>query len=48
MLGALMTGNKVLIKGDSRVSIVLEKFLELLHFAGLPADGINIYEYFRL
>jgi hypothetical protein len=34
-----MSGNKVLIKGDSRVSIVLEKFLELLQYCGLPPEG---------
>jgi len=36
LIGALMSGNKVLVKGDSRVSIVLKKFLELLHHCGLP------------
>jgi hypothetical protein len=38
-----MSGNKVLVKGDSRVSIVLKKFLELLHHCGLPPLGIYIY-----
>ena len=38
-----MSGNKVLVKGDSRVSIVLKKFLELLHHCGLPPLGIFIY-----
>ena len=43
LIGALMSGNKVLVKGDSRVSIVLKKFLELLHHCGLPPLGIYIY-----
>lgn len=44
LIGALMSGNKVLVKGDSRVSIVLKKFLELLHHCGLPPLGKYYFE----
>lgn len=36
LIGALITGNKVLVKGDSRVTIVLEQFLKMLLFCGAP------------
>ena len=36
LLGALFMGNKPLLKCDSRVSIVAEQFLRLLHACGMP------------
>ena len=41
MIGALITGNKILLKGDSRVSIVLEQFLRMLLFCGAPPNDID-------
>ena len=40
LLAALFMGNKVLIKTDSKVSPVLEQFIRLLIFCGLPAVEI--------
>ena len=43
-IGALITGNKVLIKSDNRVSVVIEQFLRMLLFCGAPPldfDFIN-------
>lgn len=36
LMGALFMGNKVIIKGDSRVSVVLEQTIRLLHHCGMP------------
>lgn len=41
-MGALLTGNKLTIKGDQRVSVVLEMFLRLLHLAGLPPKDCDL------
>jgi len=41
LMGALYMGNKVLIKGDSKVSIVLYEFLRLLHACGLPQEDVD-------
>eukprot|EP00271_Cylindrocystis_brebissonii_P004328 TRINITY_DN15974_c0_g1_i1.p1 TRINITY_DN15974_c0_g1~~TRINITY_DN15974_c0_g1_i1.p1 ORF type:complete len:568 (+),score=60.97 TRINITY_DN15974_c0_g1_i1:191-1894(+) len=44
LLGALYMGNKPVVKSDSKVSVVLEQFLRLLHACGMPpgdADFIN-------
>ena len=41
-MGALMTGNKVLLKGDSRVSIVIEQFVRMLiECCDLPPTDID-------
>ena len=42
MLGALYCGNKVLIKADSKVSIVLEQFIRMLLFCGLPPQDVDL------
>lgn len=42
MMGALFAGNKVLLKADSRVSLVMEQFLRLLEQAGMPAEDLDI------
>ncbi|KAJ0971309.1 hypothetical protein J5N97_019268 [Dioscorea zingiberensis] len=44
LMGALYMGNKPILKVDSKVSIVMEQILRLLHECGLPredADFIN-------
>lgn len=41
LMGALFMGNKVLIKGDSRVSVVLEQALRMLIHCGLPARDVD-------
>ncbi|KAH7686533.1 L-glutamate gamma-semialdehyde dehydrogenase protein [Dioscorea alata] len=44
LMGALYMGNKPILKVDSKVSIVMEQMLRLLHECGLPkedADFIN-------
>ena len=40
-VGALISGNKILIKGDSRVSIVLEHFYRLLQYCGMYDDAVT-------
>ena len=42
IMGALFMGNKVLVKGDSKVSSVIEQFIRLLVFCGLPATDIDL------
>jgi 1-pyrroline-5-carboxylate dehydrogenase len=41
LLGALYMGNKVLLKGDTKVSVVMEQMLRLLHSVGLPMEDID-------
>lgn len=41
LMGALYCGNKVLIKGDSRVSVVLEQFLRLMDYCGVPSTDVD-------
>lgn len=40
-VGALVAGNKILIKGDSRVSVVLEHFYRLLEYCGMYSDAVT-------
>lgn len=35
-------GNKVLLKVDSKVSIVMEQTLRLLHECGLPLEDVDM------
>ena len=42
MMGALFMGNKVLLKVDSRVSVVMEQFMRLLHAVGLPREDVDM------
>ena len=42
LLGALYMGNKVLLKVDSRVSVVMEQALRLLHACGLPLSDVDM------
>ncbi|XP_009770629.1 delta-1-pyrroline-5-carboxylate dehydrogenase 12A1, mitochondrial [Nicotiana tabacum] len=41
MMGALYMGNKPVLKVDSKVCVVMEQFLRLLHDCGLPADNVD-------
>ena len=41
LLGALFMGNKVLLKVDSKVSVVMEQAIRLLHECGLPLDDVS-------
>ena len=40
-MGALYMGNKVLLKVDSKVSVVMEQTLRLLHECGLPKNDVD-------
>lgn len=42
LLGALFMGNKVLLKVDSKVSIVMEETLRLLHECGMPMEDVDL------
>lgn len=41
LMGALYMGNKPLLKVDSKVSIVMDQMLRLLHASGLPAEDVD-------
>ncbi|KAL0355602.1 UNVERIFIED_CONTAM: putative aldehyde dehydrogenase [Sesamum radiatum] len=41
LMGALYMGNKPLLKVDSKVSIVMEQMLRLLHDCGLPVEDVD-------
>ncbi|CAM8972723.1 hypothetical protein QQ045_030421 [Rhodiola kirilowii] len=41
LMGALYMGNKPLLKVDSKVSIVMEQMLRLLHSCGLPMEDVD-------
>ncbi|KAK7265774.1 hypothetical protein RJT34_33397 [Clitoria ternatea] len=41
LMGALYMGNKPVIKVDSKVSIVMEQMLRLLHTCGLPVEDVD-------
>ncbi|XP_002968656.2 probable aldehyde dehydrogenase [Selaginella moellendorffii] len=41
LMGALYMGNKALVKVDSKVSVVMEQMLRLLHACGLPPNDTD-------
>ncbi|XP_021904709.1 delta-1-pyrroline-5-carboxylate dehydrogenase 12A1, mitochondrial [Carica papaya] len=41
LMGALYMGNKPLLKVDSKVSIVMEQMMRLLHYCGLPMEDVD-------
>lgn len=41
LMGALYMGNKPLLKVDSKVSVVMEQFLRLMHACGLPKTDVD-------
>lgn len=41
LMGALYMGNKVLLKVDSKVSIVMQEMLRMLHACGLPTTDVD-------
>jgi 1-pyrroline-5-carboxylate dehydrogenase len=40
-MGALYMGNKPVLKVDSKVSIVMDQMLRLLHACGMPAEDVD-------
>lgn len=42
IMGALYMGNKPVVKVDSKVSVVTEQFLRLLHDLGLPKTDVDL------
>jgi 1-pyrroline-5-carboxylate dehydrogenase len=40
-MGALYMGNKPVLKVDSKVSIVMEQMIRLLHDCGVPAEDVD-------
>jgi 1-pyrroline-5-carboxylate dehydrogenase len=36
-----MAGNRPVVKSDTKVSIVLEQFIRLLHYCGLPKEDLD-------
>ena len=41
MMGALYMGNKPVVKGDTRANIVLEQWIRMLHYCGLPKEDMD-------
>nr|ACL13549.1 delta-1-pyrroline-5-carboxylate dehydrogenase protein [Malus domestica] len=41
LMGALYMGNKPVLKVDSKVSIVMEQMMRLLHYCGLPTEDVD-------
>ncbi|KAF9626543.1 hypothetical protein IFM89_034956 [Coptis chinensis] len=41
LMGALYMGNKPLLKVDSKVSVVMDQMLRLLHHCGLPMEDVD-------
>lgn len=41
LMGALYMGNKVLLKVDSKVSIVMQEMLRMLHACGMPTTDVD-------
>ncbi|CAN0903525.1 Probable aldehyde dehydrogenase [Linum grandiflorum] len=41
LMGALYMGNKPLLKVDSKVSVVMEQMIRLLHYCGLPVEDVD-------
>ncbi|XP_039039739.1 probable aldehyde dehydrogenase [Hibiscus syriacus] len=41
LMGALYMGNKPVLKVDSKVSIVMEQMMRLLHHCGLPPEDVD-------
>ncbi|XP_010550612.1 PREDICTED: delta-1-pyrroline-5-carboxylate dehydrogenase 12A1, mitochondrial [Tarenaya hassleriana] len=41
LMGALYMGNKPLLKVDSKVSIVMDQMMRLLHYCGLPVEDVD-------
>lgn len=40
-MGALYMGNKPVVKGDSRTNIVLEQWIRMMHYCGLPKEDMD-------
>lgn len=41
LMGALFMGNKPLVKVDSKVSLVMDQMMRLLHACGLPTEDVD-------
>ncbi|KAJ4712155.1 aldehyde dehydrogenase 12A1 [Melia azedarach] len=41
LMGALYMGNKPILKVDSKVSVVMEQMMRLLHSCGLPVEDVD-------
>lgn len=42
LMGALFMGNKVMLKVDSKVSIVMQETLRMLHACGMPIEDVDL------
>ncbi|KAL6175537.1 hypothetical protein ACLB2K_052176 [Fragaria x ananassa] len=41
LMGALYMGNKPILKVDSKVSLVMDQMMRLLHYCGLPVEDVD-------
>jgi 1-pyrroline-5-carboxylate dehydrogenase len=44
LIGALMAGNKVLLKVDQKVAMVMEQMLRLMHDCGMPKEDLDMIQ----
>eukprot|EP00924_Labyrinthula_sp_SR-Ha-C_P001095 augustus_masked-scaffold_7-processed-gene-13.10-mRNA-1 protein AED:0.06 eAED:0.06 QI:0/-1/0/1/-1/1/1/0/555 len=42
LMGALFMGNKLLVKGSEKTSFVLEQYIRLLHYCGMPMEDLDL------
>jgi len=40
-MGALYMGNKPVLKGDTRTNFVLEQWVRMMHYCGLPKEDLD-------
>lgn len=42
MIGALIAGNKVTMKSNTKTNVVMEEFLRLAIHCGMPAEDVDL------
>jgi len=42
MMGALFMGNKVIVKANSKTTVVMEEFVRMLHYCGMPMEDCDL------
>lgn len=42
MLGALFMGNKVVVKPNSKTTVIMEEFIRMLHYCGMPLSDCDL------
>ena len=42
MMGALFMGNKVIVKANSKTTVIMEEFVRMLHYCGMPLGDCDL------